>query len=690
MLRAEPLCLFLSVLSFFGSFASLRLSNHLLEVRKMVEVISLLSSPLKSPGPLTRKCHGKSVSRTNDVFTLYSDDLDFTGELSFTVSSSPKRRKLNCTSSKHASRSGPSSRATSVQPALDNDLPDAGSIITKQFKVTKPTEIEYSDPITFSSSAPQPKTAQKANTAIIHDLSDDLPDDIFGELASSASRPCAATVSRQHLRERTANLLADMSREAPGAAVTKASTSKAPARNRSQFCIVGATTAGASVVDDIFSSSPPKAAVARGSKSKPSQGEMASRAAERAETGAGLKASRGAEREAEKERKRLEKEEKAREKQKADDIAEVNKKKTDKKVTAKEMILDMSRGLQGISAGNQIEEYMKELDVEVKYFDEEIELSSTSEPAFTYPGNIVKWRRKVEARYNEDEGHWEPIAKPRIEQANHVLIHLSAVEFATIAVQPLAPNTATPIDEAAMKANLDKHITYLRCLAKDSKPIYLIEGLDSWLRKNATAKNRAYTAAVRAQDESTPQIQSSSQAARPKKRKKAALPALDLSHVDTELAERLQLHLQLHPLRPLIHLTTSASGTASWIKTFTEHISTVPYRRLKLSDNLSSASFCMDSGQVKTGEDALDTYVRMLQEVQRVTPSMAYGIAAKYGNVKSLVQKFKRDGPLMLEDVKKSTNKDGALSDRRLGPQVSKRLYKVFTGLDPGSMDGIA
>lgn len=98
----------------------------------------------------------------------------------------------------------------------------------------------------------------------------------------------------------------------------------------------------------------------------------------------------------------------------------------------------------------------------------------------------------------------------------------------------------------------------------------------------------------------------------------------------------------------------------------------------------------MDSGQVKTGENALDTYIRMLQEVQRVTPSMAYGIAGKYETVKSLVESFRRNGPLMLEDVKKSANKDGALSDRRLGPQVSKRLYKVFTGMDPGSMDGIA
>lgn len=483
-------------------------------------------------------------------------------------------------------------------------------------------------------------------------------------------------------------MLADFSQETSSRGRLK--TSQAPARKPKQFRIAGAITAGASVVDDIYSSSPPKATAGKGSKSKLSEAAKAARAEERVQSRAGVKASKGAEKEAEKERTRLEKEEKAREKQKADDIAEVNKKKTDKKVSVKEMILDMSRGLQGISAGNQIEEYMKELEVEIKYFDQEIDLSSTDDSTFIYPGNLVKWRRFVQAQYNEDEGQWERIARSKIEQAEHVLIHLTAVEFATIAAQPPSSKTPTPINETVMKTNLDKHIKYLQSLVRDSKPIYLVEGLDSWLRKNATAKNRAYTAAVRAQEEPSSQAQLSSQAARPRKRKNTASPSLDLSHFDAELIERLQLHLQLHPLRPLIHLTTSATSTATWIKTFTEHISTVPYRRLKLSYNLSSASFCMESGQVKTGENALDTYVRMLQEVQRVTPSMAYGIAAKYGDVKTLIKGFKKEGSLMLEDVAKSANKDGALSERRLGPQVSKRLYKVFMGLVPGSMDGIS
>lgn len=62
-------------------------------------------------------------------------------------------------------------------------------------------------------------------------------------------------------------------------------------------------------------------------------------------------------------------------------------------------------------------------------------------------------------------------------------------------------------------------------------------------------------------------------------------------------------------------------------------------------------SFCMESGQVKTGDGKADTYVRMLQEVVRVTPPIAYGIAAEYPSVVALIRGFRLRGPLALMDI---------------------------------------
>lgn len=66
-------------------------------------------------------------------------------------------------------------------------------------------------------------------------------------------------------------------------------------------------------------------------------------------------------------------------------------------------------------------------------------------------------------------------------------------------------------------------------------------------------------------------------------------------------------------------------------------------------------SFCMEAGQVKTGEDKYDTYIKMLQEIGRVTASAAHGIATEYPDVLSLVNGFRERGATGLQDLKVSS-----------------------------------
>lgn len=95
----------------------------------------------------------------------------------------------------------------------------------------------------------------------------------------------------------------------------------------------------------------------------------------------------------------------------------------------------------------------------------------------------------------------------------------------------------------------------------------------------------------------------------------------------------------------------------------------------------------MDSGQVKTGDGPSDTFVKMLQEILRITASVAFGIVEEYPSVQALIKGFTEHGPLALEDCRKSANRDGAFTDRRVGPAISKRVYSVFMGTDPESWD---
>ena len=65
-----------------------------------------------------------------------------------------------------------------------------------------------------------------------------------------------------------------------------------------------------------------------------------------------------------------------------------------------------------------------------------------------------------------------------------------------------------------------------------------------------------------------------------------------------------------------------------------------------------ATSFCMDAGQVKTGADAHDTYLKMLQQIVRVTPPVAQGIVAEYPDVRFLLEALEQDGPGALQHIK--------------------------------------
>lgn len=60
----------------------------------------------------------------------------------------------------------------------------------------------------------------------------------------------------------------------------------------------------------------------------------------------------------------------------------------------------------------------------------------------------------------------------------------------------------------------------------------------------------------------------------------------------------------------------------------------------------------MDVGQVKSGVDKHDTFVKMMQEVNRITAPMAYGIAGQYPCVTDLVRGMRMHGNMMLEDIR--------------------------------------
>lgn len=658
----------------------------------MPEVIDLISSPVGNPRKTWPPTVGQQQAKSpaSDIFNINSEDFNFTSfSDDFDVSCVRQKKKRRPSPPNTKLRELESSRRL---PFLSSDTADDVFAIcdskaseTIPATITTPIEELRSDPIIFLSSAPEPRTVRRISTSVsnIVEADDSEDEDVF-----SLSQTSAPT--RTYLSERTVNLLAKIAATAQNDNKYRCAGHSFRSRRPSASAPLKVTKEKI-VEDGIFTSSPPKPKV---KFSKAPVKDQCAKGTQRAAT----RAKKDEGKQAERERKRISKEEKAREKQLAADIAEVNKSKIDKKNSTPEMIVDMSRSLEGTCVGIQVVEYMKVLGVETAFFDGDLNSNESAETV-NKRANLVRWRRKIKAKYNEDAGHWEPIPVEKIEVEKHILLYMTAQDFLEIAASGLPLNVEPAARRKAMVENLDAHVATLRRQHKECKPIYLIEGLSTFLRKNKNAKNRAYTAAVRSQiavdsNQGIPPPSTSNQPRRKRKNtdrshQPPATPTIDLSFIDEDITESLLLHLQLHHTPILIHQSATPCLSAEWVKSFTEHISTIPYRHVRLSLN-DAVGFCMDVGQVKTGDDRLDTYVRMLQEVQRVTPAMAYGIANHYDSLGKLIRAFRQDGPLLLQDIRKSTNRDGAVSDRALGPAVSRRLYKVCTGRDPASMDGIS
>jgi len=249
------------------------------------------------------------------------------------------------------------------------------------------------------------------------------------------------------------------------------------------------------------------------------------------------KAQKAKEKEDEKERKLAAKEEKAKVKESAAFLAKANILKVDKKVSTPEMIVGLPSSLK-----EKVKDATRTFlaDLSVKTYDYDSDLP------------VIKWKRRVEAIWDLEARIFRP-CEVQIKEEKHVMYVMSAEDFVQLAT-------------GEEGNDLDSHVLRLKTTFQSHELIYLIEGLGSWLRKNKAVKNRGFTEAVR--KEMNPVDLSTSQKAR--KRKVA-------QYIDEDMVEHALLKLQvIHSV--LIHHSQVMENTPEWIRSFTQHISTIPYK----------------------------------------------------------------------------------------------------------------
>lgn len=249
------------------------------------------------------------------------------------------------------------------------------------------------------------------------------------------------------------------------------------------------------------------------------------------------------------EMKRIMKEEKIKQKQLDAALAEVNKSKLDKKITGPEMIVDLPASIDGQQVVIQIRDFLKNLHIDASLYQSPIP-------------NMIKWRRKVKSRFNATKGHWEIVEPMVIEDEKHVICLMDAKEFVDLA------SGASQHDIS----NIEAHVAKVRKAFEGCKPIYLIEGLHTWMRKNKAMLNRAYRTAVLGQTNELQDSTSGIPQNLKSRRKKDAH-----KYVDEDVIEDALLHLQVtHGC--LVHHTAATVESAKWVAIFTQQISMIPSR----------------------------------------------------------------------------------------------------------------
>lgn len=415
--------------------------------------------------------------------------------------------------------------------------------------------IDGSDPIVFTSSAAAGAVVLRANRkrssqSLSERSEDSLPDDLLSAPVQKSS--IASTLS-----QRTATLLASLSRSPQR--VKPPNPRKQTSDeilSKGEYGPRRAIDGGEHIARKSRLNGPAGEFKAqarsrlteeeKAARGKDRESEKAAKAREKENTKIASKEQKAREKEEDLERKRILKEEKAREKRIAADLAEVNKSKLDKKDSTPEMIVDLSASIDGQSVDTQIREFLRTLGVDATLYQSPLP-------------NVVRWRRKTKARWNADFDHWEPMERMEIHEEQHVMCIMSAKEFVALAT---AQNRGKDIDTHVMRLKL----AYEGCI-----PIYLIEGLQSWMRKNKTAENRAYQDRVCSLSQSNTDGMPTASQQTSKKKKPVS------EFVDEDMIEDALLRLQIMN-GSLVHHTNTSVETAEWVANFTQHISTIPYR----------------------------------------------------------------------------------------------------------------
>ncbi|XP_061030887.1 crossover junction endonuclease EME1 isoform X1 [Eubalaena glacialis] len=182
-----------------------------------------------------------------------------------------------------------------------------------------------------------------------------------------------------------------------------------------------------------------------------------------------------------------------------------------------------------------------------------------------------------------------------------------------------------------------------------------------------------------------------------KEKKKQRQPEANTAAVVTRVdMEEALVDLQLHT-EAQARIVQSWKELADLACTFTKAVAEAPFKKLR---DQASFSFCLESDWAggakvdRSGRGLAVVWRRQIQQLNRVSLEMASAVVDAYPSPQLLIQAYKRcfseqERQNLLADIQVRRGEGVTATSRRLGPELSRRIYLQMTALQPDlSLDG--
>ncbi|SPO26271.1 uncharacterized protein UTRI_02547 [Ustilago trichophora] len=375
---------------------------------------------------------------------------------------------------------------------------------------------------------------------------------------------------------------------------------------------------------------------------------------------------------------------------------QVNRLRTSKSDTMRELIVDLDRSLFG--PGQPLASFRESMTTRFREQGASVHLCDG-----VVAPPLVRFRRKVEAEWNAERRHWVPLEQEEVRREGMVIVYVDAKEV----VEVVGEGGEQGLE--SWYRDLKRRVEVMNGTDEQQTQVFLIcQGLVKFYSRVRANENRAYTARIRqqlAENQPGTSTSTSSTAAAavaadnavdattaPKatRRKTSSIntnDAISNNDVPTQaLVERCLLQLKLIHRCYVIHASSVMDGV-EWLHQLTTDLSLKPYKSLRDTH----LSFAVDTRRHTTSSSCPTIYSMMLQQIPRLTPSIANSICTIYPSLQSLLQAYQschslQDEKSLLATIQITSNNDGtqrSANRSNLGLQLSKRIHAVIRGSIP-------